>query len=214
MMAMISLWLKKVILVVLFAVFLDLLLPNGTMQRYIKMVMGFVIIVTMLSPITALLSKSFTWETIEFPLSKTGTQNMSLQQIQEQGNAIQEQQRKRIEEEWVKKIQSTIKEQVETQYPVTVMDVSVTTAQKRDSQGSMPEIRGVKLTLQANQKEPSVSVVKPVEPVLIDPNQTIHQEKENIWTAEMVEWNRQITAEISSHLQIPQTSIEIRWGGT
>lgn len=49
-------WLKELILVVLIAVFIDLLLPNRAMERYVKFVVSLLILLTMLSPVMRLFS--------------------------------------------------------------------------------------------------------------------------------------------------------------
>ncbi|MEN6566848.1 MAG: stage III sporulation protein AF [Veillonellales bacterium] len=46
----ISAWLKNIILVVLFASFLELLLPNSSMQRFIRVIMGLFILLAILNP--------------------------------------------------------------------------------------------------------------------------------------------------------------------
>jgi len=48
-------WLREIVLVVLFAVVVDMLLPNNMMQRYIKVVVSLFILLTILSPILTLL---------------------------------------------------------------------------------------------------------------------------------------------------------------
>lgn len=48
-------WLKSIILVILLAVFLDLLLPNQTMQRYVRTVMSLFIVLTLMSPLFSLM---------------------------------------------------------------------------------------------------------------------------------------------------------------
>ncbi|GIM44559.1 hypothetical protein DNHGIG_01080 [Collibacillus ludicampi] len=211
MVAMISLWLKKVILVVLLAVLLDLLLPNGTMQRYVKMVMGFLIILTMLSPITALFSRSFSLDALEFPSSKHGTQNLNLEKILQEGNSLQQEQRTLAEEEWKNHICTSIKEQVEKQYAVTVTDVSLKVAQKQGDPEHVPEIQGVKLVIRTKKDSDSVSAVKPIDPVHVEVGENKRQENETSITPEMMEWNNQILSEISADLQIPKSSIEIHW---
>ncbi|CAG7642250.1 stage III sporulation protein AF [Paenibacillus allorhizosphaerae] len=50
-------WLKTVILVILLATFVDLLLPNHTMQRYVKTVMSLFLLLTLLQPLLSLLEK-------------------------------------------------------------------------------------------------------------------------------------------------------------
>ena len=44
-------WLKQLIMVVLLAVFADLLLPTKAMQKYVRVVMGLAIIAVMLQPV-------------------------------------------------------------------------------------------------------------------------------------------------------------------
>lgn len=46
-----TVWIKNIILVVLFASFLDLLLPNSSMQRFIKVIVGLFIMLAILNPI-------------------------------------------------------------------------------------------------------------------------------------------------------------------
>lgn len=48
-------WLKQIVLVVLLATFIDLLLPNRTMQRYVKLVVSLFILMTILTPVLQLL---------------------------------------------------------------------------------------------------------------------------------------------------------------
>lgn len=47
-------WLKEIILVVLIAVFIELLLPNRAMERYVKFVVSLLILLTLLSPLMRL----------------------------------------------------------------------------------------------------------------------------------------------------------------
>jgi len=51
-------WLKQIVLVVLLATFIDLLLPNRTMQRYVKLVVSLFILMTILSPVMQLFGSS------------------------------------------------------------------------------------------------------------------------------------------------------------
>ncbi|WP_435925114.1 stage III sporulation protein AF [Paenibacillus sp. DYY-L-2] len=49
-------WLREIIIVVLIAVFIDLLLPNRSMERYVKFVVSLLILLTLLSPVMRLFS--------------------------------------------------------------------------------------------------------------------------------------------------------------
>lgn len=57
-MTMLGEWLKEIIIIVLFAVFIDLLLPNRAMERYVKFVVSLLILLTLLSPVMRFLSGS------------------------------------------------------------------------------------------------------------------------------------------------------------
>ncbi|GAA0402326.1 stage III sporulation protein AF [Paenibacillus motobuensis] len=44
-------WLKQIIIIVLFAVFIDLLLPNRAMERYVRFVVSLLILLTLIAPV-------------------------------------------------------------------------------------------------------------------------------------------------------------------
>lgn len=50
-------WLKSVILIILLASFVDLLLPNQSMQRYVKTVISLFLLLTLLQPLLSLFEK-------------------------------------------------------------------------------------------------------------------------------------------------------------
>ncbi|MFB9325337.1 stage III sporulation protein AF [Paenibacillus aurantiacus] len=52
-------WLRQIIAVVLLAGIVDLLLPNKAMQRYVRLVAGLIILLTILSPIMGVLQGDF-----------------------------------------------------------------------------------------------------------------------------------------------------------
>lgn len=51
-------WLKSVIMIVLFAAFVDMILPGKKMERYARVVLSFLILLTLLGPIVSLLTDS------------------------------------------------------------------------------------------------------------------------------------------------------------
>lgn len=59
MLAWLAAWLKQIIAVVLLAGLIDLLLPNQTMQRYVRLIAGLIILLTLLSPIIRLLQGDY-----------------------------------------------------------------------------------------------------------------------------------------------------------
>ncbi|BBH21116.1 hypothetical protein Back11_24610 [Paenibacillus baekrokdamisoli] len=59
MLGWLSSWLQQIIAVVLLAGLIDLLLPNKAMQRYVRLVAGLIILLTILTPIIRLLHGDF-----------------------------------------------------------------------------------------------------------------------------------------------------------
>lgn len=143
MMAWLGEWIKEIIFIVLFASFIDLILPNRSMERYIKFVVSLLILLTMLTPVmrffapeakqqidTALSSGLDNWE--------DARANESTEVILRQG----EQLRKKQEEEalqWAgEEAARLMKDQIEreTGQPVERVTVRMITEPVRLSKGS------------------------------------------------------------------------------
>lgn len=99
-------WIKNLILVVLFASFIQLLVPSEPFKRYIRVVMGFFIIITLLHPLLAFLQLDPGGE-IPWPHSVTS----SWEEIQRQGEDI----RNRGEEDLVTAIKREREDRLEEQ---------------------------------------------------------------------------------------------------
>jgi len=57
-------WLKQLVLIVLLATFIDLLLPNKTMQRYVRTVIGLFLLMVLIGPVFRLLSSDWNLEKV------------------------------------------------------------------------------------------------------------------------------------------------------
>ena len=69
----ISAWIKNIILLVLFASFLELLLPSSSMQRFIRVIIGLLITLAILNPILDVIQNR--WSTAQIPALSTNTTN-------------------------------------------------------------------------------------------------------------------------------------------
>ncbi|WP_052487197.1 stage III sporulation protein AF [Gordoniibacillus kamchatkensis] len=149
-----SVWLKTVITVIMLATFVDLLLPNSAMQRYVRTVMSLFVLLTLLSPLIQLFQRSWQPEKL-FALvgdqearmaaaAQAGGAMPSLEAIQrqaEQLKAVNAQQEKRLVET---QLAAQIKDRLqgETELPITAVQVTTGT-DKRDK----PYIENVRVTL-------------------------------------------------------------------
>lgn len=64
MIAFMTVWIKSIIFVVLFASFLELLLPNNSMQRFVRVIMGLFIMLAILNPVLAVIERQTTTDQI------------------------------------------------------------------------------------------------------------------------------------------------------
>lgn len=55
--AAITSWIKEIIYIILFATFLEFLLPNGQMRKFIRVIIGLFIMLAILSPVMDIMSK-------------------------------------------------------------------------------------------------------------------------------------------------------------
>ncbi len=68
-MSWLSAWLKEIIAVILIASFIDLILPNRSMERYVKLVVSLFILVTLLSPVVRLFQQDLNVNVLAAQLS-------------------------------------------------------------------------------------------------------------------------------------------------
>lgn len=66
-------WIKHIIFVVLFASFIELLLPNSSMQRFVRVIMGLFIMLSILNPVIDILQDHFT--SSQVPVLSANTAN-------------------------------------------------------------------------------------------------------------------------------------------
>ncbi|TKI55969.1 stage III sporulation protein AF [Brevibacillus antibioticus] len=168
-MTWLTLWLKKIILLVLLAAFLDLILPNTTLQRYVKMVMGLILLLTIISPVFSLFSLS--QEDLAFRLDRYQ------QELNKPASAewkritdkLLGQQNQQITAYVQSQVASSVKASVKEQYGVTVEDVTITLNKQNPEQPTLERIE--LLVGDANKEEQkgqsTIEPIKPVQPVEI-----------------------------------------------
>jgi stage III sporulation protein AF len=81
-------WLKELVVIILFAAFVDILLPNRSLQRYVKAVVGLFILMVLLTPVFQFLQRDWNPEKLLAAASvdKSGPSPPTLDAILEQAN--------------------------------------------------------------------------------------------------------------------------------
>lgn len=170
-------WIRQIILVVILATFLELLLPNNAMQRYVRFVMGLVILVMMLSPLFVLFQQDWTVEQL---LSQEQTElkpdMTSLEEIRRQSEQLADSQRNMTQDVVRERVSEEMTHGIEQTFPVTVQNVDLQFTERDEGHA----IGQVTVTLQhdptGGERGDSVKPIEPVEPVVIEWGEQEHEQ--------------------------------------
>lgn len=229
MMAMLILWLKKIILLVLLATFLDLLLPNGSYSKYVKLVMGLLILLALLSPILDLFRKDISLAQLTFPIGDMVTKgaNPDFARVESLAKRLVEQNDAEARRYVQSQISELIKKQVEASYEVKVESVQVK-VQAQDQAAKQP-IAGIEVVLAQKKTDAEVKeqsservAVEPMQPVQIEIALTkqkdtappsIQSEVAVEALAEQSRMEKNIAKTIAGMWDVPQDTVRVTWLG-
>jgi stage III sporulation protein AF len=168
-------WITNIILFILLATIVDMLLPNSSMQKYVKMVTGLLLIVIILTPLFSLFSSDFEeafsnlrFSPYEDEKNMENLIDLKKKEIQASSNAyilerMQVQLKNQAEEELVQK-----------HYDLTVQDVLLSIKDDSKETVTLDDITSIVVVLSKGTVEPEeIPVVKPVE---IDTSKQIESE--------------------------------------
>ncbi|WP_454191910.1 stage III sporulation protein AF [Paenibacillus sp. Marseille-Q7038] len=168
-------WLRELILVVLLATFVDMLLPNRSMERYVKLVLSLLVLLTLITPLINLLSSEPDARLKEAlrDWTKDGgqTQAMTLDDILDEGEKLQKQQDIKAKEWAAKEVADQIKEQIEreTELPVESVSVILGTEKKTEKSAELTSITRVKVTMGQSKEDRQVTRSPENGPIEITP---------------------------------------------
>lgn len=166
-------WLRQIIAVLLLASIVDLLLPNRTMQRYVRLVAGLFILLTVATPVLGWMKGDFGSQlaaglsTVERSPQSAPEQ---LAMIEAEGEKLRDRQSKQAADLVQTKLAAAIRADVEASEGREVRSVDVRTA--KDDSGSWT-VTGVKIVLEGTDEagaDPSpapggIAPVQGIEPI-------------------------------------------------
>lgn len=122
-MEFITQWITQIVLLILLAMVLELLLPNDSFQRYVRMVIGLVIIIALLSPIMKLFNTPIDEFINEF--SPPQQDDQLTKSINEQKKEIQETTRAYIEKQTGVFLKNNVQEELIAQYDLAIKKIDI-----------------------------------------------------------------------------------------
>ncbi len=181
-------WLREIILVVLLASFVELLLPSKSMERYARLVLSLLILLTMLSPIVSLLkgdavaelSLAMGQQEKEGGLfSGSGQNDTTLEKILADGQKLAEGRQEQSLKLAAEEVASQMREQIISETGTRGVNVTVTLRMGLAKSGSedIPVISAVMVSLPATTSEGAASSgasgVAVAEPIIIAPVEAV-----------------------------------------
>ncbi|QIZ68325.1 stage III sporulation protein AF [Geobacillus subterraneus] len=156
-------WVTNIILFLLFAIIIDFLLPSGTMQKYVKMAIGLMLLLVMLGPVLRLASidpeQLVASALARFSDGQTGDEAIK-NQIEQQKKEIQASQRAYILEQMAVQLENDANEELMRKYGLKA-DVNVY-ADNKEGWRMPDDIKTIEVVL--SKQQPAGAV----EPVIID----------------------------------------------
>ncbi|MDO6655172.1 stage III sporulation protein AF [Anaerobacillus sp. 1_MG-2023] len=118
-------WITNIIVLILLATVLELLLPNSNMQRYVKMVIGLMLMAVILSPILTIFTKDFDAMLRTVTLTDS-TQKANMEnQIESKKSEIQASNAAYIEEQMAVQMKSQVEKELRDQFNLEITSVSL-----------------------------------------------------------------------------------------
>lgn len=176
MMVALSEWLKQVVAVVLLASLVDLLLPNQTMQRYVRLIAGLFILLALVGPMLSWIKSDFgTKLAADLESVRLRPENAAeqLAQIEEDASKLRMSREEQAASLATAQLAAQIKDTVEKEAGAAVRDVQVQAGTDADG---VARVQGVSIVLAnaAGDHPDSVSgsgdvaPIREVEPVIIE----------------------------------------------
>ncbi|SMF87663.1 stage III sporulation protein AF [Paenibacillus uliginis N3/975] len=167
-------WLKSVIMVVMFAAFVDLILPSKTMQRYARLVLSMLILLALLRPLISFLTeppeKQLALDLERVESNKSIPKEAELEHILAQAEKLKNVQQKQSLQWAGEEIARQMKDQITAEIGEPVEEVKVVLAAPREGSAVSAVIASVEVRLRdpvkpEAVKNPSVEGTEPVKPV-------------------------------------------------
>lgn len=166
-MTWLTLWLKKIILLVLLAAFLDLILPNTSLQRYVKMVMGLILLLTIISPVFALFSMSQDEVALRLDRYQEELDKPSDEEWKRITGKLLGHQHEQVNAYVQAQIAASVRESVKHEYGMDVQHIEIVMNQDNPEQSVLQRIELVVGEIAAA-KEAAVQPIQPIQ-INIDP---------------------------------------------
>lgn len=160
-----TIWLKEIVLVFIFISIVELVLPNGSMKRYINMIIGFLIIIVIIAPFVKLIHKDYSFAR---DLYKNQIEGINFEYSENQElNKIQEEQIKNF---YINKIEREIENLIANTTNYSIEEIKISINEEDANFGKLESIELVLMDKEGVESDNKI-IVKEVKKVSIGESQ-------------------------------------------
>ncbi len=191
-----TIWLKEIVLVFIFISIVELVLPNGSMKRYINMIIGFLIIIVIIAPFVKLIHKDYSFAR---DLYKNQIEGINFEYSENQElNKIQEEQIKNF---YINKIEREIENLIANTTNYSIEEIKISINEEDANFGKLESIELVLMDKEGVESDNKI-IVKEVKKVSIGESQETMTEYKELA-------DDKIKKTISENYDLPKEKIEI-----
>ncbi|MFC4324025.1 stage III sporulation protein AF [Litchfieldia salsa] len=196
-------WITNIILFILLATIIDMLLPNSSMQKYVKMVTGLILIVIILTPLFSILSKDFEKVLSSISVTPVSDEKNMENLIEMKKIEIQASNRAYILEQMAVQMKSQVEEELMDKYELGVERVDIALKEEVGEEPTHNDIASIKVVLSENVSDSNeIPVIKPV---VIDTSKQPKIEDQQMDTKPIVTY---LSTEWEIHTEMIEVTVE------
>lgn len=184
---------RNLVFLVLISAFLEMLLPLRDTRRFVQVVMGLFVLIVVLGPLVSLFRHDIPLNLLSLPSGEPD--NTQLQSILTQGQALQQSNLKKAQDDYVKRLEEQVVALAQLVPGVRDASASVT-LDASPGQQSMGAVSKVIVQVRTGQKADKTGIVTPVEQVNIGGKQDSDNSKEKQGQADVSGANEEIVRQV------------------
>jgi len=180
-MEFLSSWISNIILFIFLAVIVDMLLPNTSLQKYAKMVIGLLLITIILTPIFKLFSEDIDKVLNQLPISSESGEKKLENLIEMKKSEIQASHSAYILKQMAVQLEQDVKEELMEKYGYEIIDIQPNIqAMNEPFPTNAEDLKIENIIVHLSKTEGTNQSIKPVEPVNIQTNQPLKDKEEDL----------------------------------
>lgn len=160
-------WISEIILLILMAVVLELLLPNSDMQRYVRMVVGLLLLLALLKPVLSVFEVDPDDILDSFTSSAVVSQEKVKNSIENKKIEIQASSRAYIKEQMAVRLKKKVKEKISEHFHLAISNIVIKLKEDGISRESGKAIQHIDVVLKEEEGS-SNETIDPIESVTIN----------------------------------------------